>query len=63
VSLNIRDCELMAGFHAPLSSRTTAGLSVLAGEAYDTDDDIADPITHIVIIVRPYAAKAFAGFD
>jgi hypothetical protein len=33
VSLNIRDCELTVGFHAPLSSRTTGGLSVLAGEA------------------------------
>jgi hypothetical protein len=29
----------------------------------DPDDDIAGLITHIVIIVRPYSAKAFAGFD
>jgi hypothetical protein len=27
------NCELTAGFRAPLSSRTMAGLSVLAGEA------------------------------
>jgi hypothetical protein len=33
VSLNIRDCELTVGFPVRLSSRTTAGLSVLAGEA------------------------------
>jgi hypothetical protein len=31
--LNTRDCELTAGFHALLSSRTTADLSVIAGEA------------------------------
>jgi hypothetical protein len=33
VSLDIRDCELTVGFLAPLLSRTTADLSVLAGEA------------------------------
>src|SRR5262249_13448954 len=32
-ALNTRDCELMVGFRVPLSSKTTANLSVLAGEA------------------------------
>jgi hypothetical protein len=27
------------------------------------DDDIAGPITHKAIVVRPYSATAFAGFD
>jgi hypothetical protein len=61
VSLNTRDCELTAVFHVPLSSRTKAGLSVLVKP--DAADDLVGPITHIVIIVRPYSATAFAGLD
>ena len=32
-ALNTRDCELMVPFHEPLSSKTTADLSVLVGAA------------------------------
>jgi hypothetical protein len=61
--LNIRDCELMVGFHAPLSSKTTAVLRCLR-VMHDAPDYFAVAISHIVIIRRPPLAPAtFASFD